>query len=108
MPSLDDVKVGDLVIFDGFSFKRIERVVKLTKTQITTNKGRYNKRNGHPIGGGGGYHSGYICAADEAELKKVHGEILHRRAASKLANTDWKKFPLETLQKVVEIVDSFS
>lgn len=50
MENLNDIKVGDKVIFHNSSGDFIEVVEKVTKTQIHTKFGKYRKSDGYKVG----------------------------------------------------------
>lgn len=54
--SLEGVKVGDVIVFEGghYSIKQFVNVESLTRTQVVTDNGfRFKKSNGFVIAGGG-------------------------------------------------------
>ena len=73
--SLENVKVGDVVIEHCRWENVIATVTKVTATQIVINGGdRYRKKDGHMVGGSGGWWVRYISVPKEGEI-----EILKRK-----------------------------
>lgn len=49
--TFDDLQVGDLVIVERMLTKNIQKIAKITKTQIILdNDEKYKKSNGYPVG----------------------------------------------------------
>lgn len=49
--TFDDLQVGDLVIVERMLTKNIQKIAKITKTQIILdNEEKYKKSNGYPVG----------------------------------------------------------
>ena len=72
--SLENVKVGDVVIEHCRWDKVIATVTKVTATQIVINgEDRYRKKDGYMVGGSGGWWVRYISVPEDGEL-----EILKR------------------------------
>lgn len=75
---LSSLEPGDPVIVNhGFAYasKKVDRVVRLTKTQVVLKKSsfKYKRRDGNAIGGGS-YAGGYISEADPAKIKQVEDD----------------------------------
>ena len=99
---LKDVKPGDRVIVSHHWSNAIGTVDRLTNTQIILKGGgRYRKKDGWRVGDRSSYGSTHLVQPTEQRIR----DIKHTNAAKKLENTKWKPYPLETLQRVLEILD---
>lgn len=78
MKSLEDVKVGDKVIFSNGWDKSIVVVTKVTKTQIHTGYSKYRKSDGRLVGAGMWDMSKIELYAEEA-YKEITIENNRRR-----------------------------
>ena len=67
--SLENVKVGDVVIEHCRWENVIATVTKVTATQIVINGGyKYRKKDGYMVGGSGGWWTRYICVPKDGEI----------------------------------------
>ena len=98
---LDSLKPGDRVIISGRWQDGISTVDRLTKTQILLKNGsRYRKKDGGLVGADS-YNSSQLYSPSE---KRVN-DIRHRKACEKIDKMAWKMLTLETLTKVLELVE---
>jgi len=96
---LDSLKPGDRVIVCGRWANSLRTVERLTKTQIVLKGSKFRKSDGGLVGADS-YNYAYLRSPTEQRVN----DIMHQRACDKIGKVAWKVLPLETLNKVLEIV----
>lgn len=79
---LNEVKVGDVLIYITTWNRTLCKVKSITPTQIVTDKGRFKKKNGFRVGGDTWTYS-QVAIPKEGEIKRIEenmfiGEVLHK------------------------------
>ncbi len=100
MSWLDKLKPGDRVIVsDGHRGAYVDRVDRITKTQIITKNGRWRKLDGHPVGGG----SWSLSMIREDTPEAV--EKANRTAQARyLSLVSWRTMPDDVLSVCAKLV----
>jgi hypothetical protein len=120
---IEQLEVGDKVVIDTgsqWSPYKFATVEKLTATQLTAGRERFNRRDGVKIGDGDNgyqtrlamrYYPDYrlmtIEEAETANLEKKQDQQI-KALAVKITNTHishLKNLPLETLQQVIKLLE---
>lgn len=101
---LDALKLRDEVAWykDGTWYVTV--VTRITKTQITTSDGRrWSIAKGNEVGAG--IYASWLRAATP-EIKQLAADAVEYEAlVSRLRNTDWRRWDLATLRRVVTAVE---
>jgi hypothetical protein len=98
---LQQLKPGDRVIVEARWQNAIMTVDRLTKTQIILkNRLRFRKSDGGLVGG-----DSYNNSSIHSPSKQRVGDIMHSRACEEIGKVKWKMLSLETLDKVLELVE---
>jgi hypothetical protein len=97
---LESLKVGDEVAVEAWNgWHSIEKVTKITKTQIVTNLGRYKRGSGLTVGGSI-WHSSEIVPVTDQIRKRVRKSII----ISKLRQLDFTRMTLDQLERIQAII----
>jgi len=86
--TLFDLKVGDEVVCDASSYKTIEKVVRVTSTQIILRNDRFKKSNGRRV-------------------KRVKWDFTRIYPADDPELEIWDHFPTDTLVKIVGLIEEY-
>jgi len=103
---LEQLKSGDLVIVSGSSIgslPSVEKVDRVTNTEIIIRSTKYRRNNGRQVGGSRWYTSWLQEATPEA-IKKIKDESRHRKLQYDLRETKWLWLSLEALEEIAAIV----
>lgn len=110
----DTLKPGDLVLVDGFN-EHIEKVVRLTPTQVVVGVNRFRRSDGRVIGGGGRSYD-FIKPLTESDKARIAAAIRYRTAVGtfeSLANEvrkgfNWRvgegRYTVEQLKAAIDIL----
>jgi hypothetical protein len=102
---LDGLAPGSIVAVEsgyGTPVYRLERVSKVTQTQIVLpDDCRYRKDSGARVGGGG-YRADYIMPATD----EIRAKIRTRYLAAKLSGINWYAVPLPMLETIYAAVSA--
>ena len=71
---LNEVKVGDTLIYITTWDRALCKVKSITPTQIVTDKGRFKKKNGFRVGGDTWTYS-QVAIPKEGEIKQIEERI---------------------------------
>ena len=72
MKDLSNVQVGDLLIKEFRGGANVVKVIRVTSTQvIVTHEQKYYKKNGHKVGGSGGFYFDSIHIPSDGEVESV-------------------------------------
>jgi len=93
---LAGLKPGDEV---SVANERIERVTKLTPTQIVVGHSRFNRKTGRSCGTSGWHTSWLYPVSQQLREKIARREVLHA-----LKYTDTSKVPTATLEAMVKLM----
>ena len=95
---LQSLSIGDEVVFQSRYDNRIEKVTKVTPTQIVVGKSRFKKSSGYEIGG-----SRWSILHLVKPTEEIRGGIEHARLADRLKNMDFKKLSLDRLREIYSV-----
>lgn len=104
---LNDLAEGDIVAIPcGFADReyRLERVTKVTQTQIVVGRTRYRKLDGREIGVGLQYRTCIVRATPEIRHQAKEGAIRNRLLV-RVINMNPHKLPIDQLRKICNILD---
>lgn len=94
---LAGLKVGDAVaVSTRWHGYRMDRVTKLTATQIVTTTGRYRRQNGWPVGS--------AESSIKEPTQEIRDDIEKRTLTSYVARYPFDKLSLDTLRSVVAAI----
>lgn len=102
--ALENVKIGDKVIFSNGWDESIETVTKVTKTQIHVGYVRYRKCNGRPVGSGA-WDRRRIEPYSEEAARKI--ELKNRRVemCDYIRSYSYGSLSFDDLQKVYNMIN---
>lgn len=99
----DILKVGDMVLIDKKEKgEKLAFVKKITNARIYVGGKTYNKRTGSEITEG--WPDSYLSIPTQEDIDRVNAKTKKMLLAKKLHNVCWEVFPLETLEKIFEVV----
>lgn len=99
---LQNLKPGDKVIVSGNHHESLDTVERVTATQIVLKAGRrYRKVDGWHVGGGSAFYSSNLMPVTREAVNRIRLRQLH----VKVAQINWRDVPLETLGKVLALVE---
>ena len=103
--SLENVKVGDVVIEHCRWENVIATVTKVTATQIVINRGdRYRKKDGYMVGGSGGWWVRYIRVPKEGEVEGLKRQKFIEDVVSRLNKLTARDVTYEQAVKIKEVL----
>lgn len=103
MESLEDVKVGDKVIFSNGWDKSIVTVTKVTKTQIHTGYSKYRKCDGRLVGAGA-WDMSRISLYTEEKGNEINIENKRRRMLAYFRSYKFNLLGYEEMVKVYNML----
>lgn len=104
-------QVGDKVVISSLHSKRIDTIIKVTKTQVTTASGvRFVIKTSRAVGDTGRWYRRYfqvVSPAQADELSREWEEAARKaELVSKLRKYDWATRNIDTLENIVSILDA--
>ena len=104
-------QVGDKVVISNEYGKRIETIIKVTKTQITVASGlRFVINTCRAVGDTGKWNRRYFYAITPADADRLSQEWEEDKQKAErvryLRKYDWETSELGTLNKVIDILDT--
>lgn len=99
--SLENVKVGDVVIERGPFLTEIKRVTKITPKYIVIGQSRYHKNNGRRCGSDYGT---YISIPREGEIESLKEKAFVWSIIRKLGNLSEKDITYDQAVKIKEVL----
>lgn len=99
METLENVRVGDKVIFSNNWMARVEIVTKVTKTQIHTKYSKYRKSDGRRIGACS-WDSDKIIPYSEEVVRQVERTAKQSKMVTELRNYPYHNLSYEKLEKI--------
>lgn len=109
MKKLEDLQVGDEVIIDSATYKRVGVVIRTTKLYIEVKSGcsthMYSKKDGRPKGCPGYSAPCILVATDES---KAEAEEFNRRTKYQIVirTCDMNSLPTDKLKQIYNIIKS--
>lgn len=101
--SISDLKEGDSVIIRSRNGNNVGVISKLTKTQLTVGLNKFNRSSGRQIGSTA-FYGLWLAVPLDGDIERVRAEARVRLLSNKLGGIDWRKQPLETLEKINAIL----
>jgi hypothetical protein len=101
--SISDLIAGDSVIVRSRNGSSLGVLSKVTKTQLTVGLNKFNRSSGRQIGSTA-FYGMWITVPVDGEIERVRAETRLRLLSNKLGGIDWRKQPLETLEKINAIL----
>ena len=104
---LQNIKPGYKVIvsYGGFhNLRKVEPVIKVTKTQIIVPTGRFRKKNGWLVGRGV-WNTTSISEATPEAIAEITAENEYRQVLSKILDVKWREVEPDKLKKILEILE---
>ena len=102
--SLENVKVGDVVIEHCRWENVIATVTKVTATQIVIRGDRYRKKDGYLIGCAGSWHHRWISLPKEGEIEEMKRLAIVGDVLSKVRMLGDKDVTYEQAVKIKEVL----
>lgn len=103
--SLENVKVGDVVIEHCRWENVIATVTKVTATQIVIGRGdRYRKKDGYMVGGSGGWYYRWITIPEEGEVEQLKRQKFIENVVSRLDKLTARDVTYEQAVKIKEVL----
>lgn len=99
METLENVRVGDKVIFSNNWRDSVEIVTKVTETQIHTKYSRYRKSDGRRIGAGS-FDINRILPYSEELVNRINRNEKQRKMVNELKNYPYHNLSYEKLEKI--------
>ena len=107
MNELENLKIGDWVIISGTYRKdKIATVDNITRRYIDVAGTKYSKINGFECSFS--YGSTRIHPATEEDVKRIKEQNRKDMYARFLKGRDWNSYPIEVLEKVIEVINDNS
>lgn len=103
MKELKDLVAGDEVLVIGTFNRRIAKVDKVTKTQITVNNARFRRDSGWQCGSDR-WNVTRISVPTEKEISDVKEENLRKTLIYTISSFDFKRLSTDELKQVYNIV----
>lgn len=103
MKELKDLVAGDEVLVTGTLHRRIDKVDKVTKTQIVIDNDRFRRDSGWQCGGDSWYRKS-ISVPTEKEISDVKEEILRKTLIYAISSFDFKRLSTDELKHLYNIV----
>jgi hypothetical protein len=104
---IEKLVIGNLVVVNGgaLTTQRIERVAKITPTQIVlASKERFRRKDGQRMGDAGDWHTCWIYEATPERLR----EVRVASARARVRHIDWSKLPddfvIEVCQRAKDLL----
>lgn len=96
---------GDTVIVYHFGsvrgWRKVEKVTRMTPTQVVVNSGRFRKDNGRMVGG---HYSACLLEATPDAVAKLRDDAEATRLRRSIQGVRWDAVPLETLRSVAHLL----
>lgn len=103
--SLENVKVGDVVIEHCRWKNVIATVTKVTATQIVIGGGdRYRKKDGYMVGGSGGWYYRWISLPKEGEVEALKRQKFIEDVVSEMKMRTARDVTYEQAVKIKEVL----
>lgn len=106
MNNLANVEVGDELLVCGRWQRRLSKVIRLTKTQIVTETGRFNRTTGRSVGGGI-WDLSWVRFPTDKDREQIHLKMLQNKLMKKL---DTLRSQVENMNKeaVTELLEKLN
>ena len=104
----EDVKVGDTIIISSPWEKKIDKVVKVTKTTFCTETARFRRDDGRLWGTSSYYCTRYAKKATEEEIQEMRIEVSRQKYYFKVKGLLEHHYPsLEDLKEIHSILNKY-
>ena len=105
--TLFDLKVGDEVVCDASPYKTIEKVVRVTSTQIILRNDRFKKSNGRRVKRAKWDFTRIYPADDPGVIAQIKEKGKRDHLIDKIEGEIWDHFPTDTLVKIVGLIEEY-
>lgn len=102
--SLENVKVGDVVIEHCRWENVIATVTKVTATQIVIGEDRYRKKDGYLIGSAGSWYHRWISLPKEGEIEELREQQFIDYVVSEMKKLTAQNVTYEQAVKIKEVL----
>lgn len=103
--TLEDVQVGDKVLWVGHYNKRILTVTRLTKTTIVCEHEKFRKSNGCSVPSGV-WNRSYIEVLTEEKRAQMQLEQKKYKLIQKCQQAPYHKFSIDILEAISNLIDN--
>lgn len=103
MKELKDLVVGDDVLVEGMSYKRIAKVNKVTKTQIVVDNARFKRDSGWQYGSDI-WNRRRVSVPTEKEISDIKEENFRKKLIYAIRSFDFKRLSTDELKQVYNIL----
>ena len=103
MKELKDLVVGDDVLVEGRSYRRIAKIDKVTKTQIVVDNARFRRDSGWQCGSDS-WNRRSISIPTEKEISDVKEENIRKKLIYAISSFDFKLLSTDELKQMYNIV----
>lgn len=104
MESLENVQVGDQVLWVGHYNKRILTVTRLTKTTIVCEHEKFRKDNGYSVPSDA-WNRSYIEVLTEEKRAQIQLEQKQYKLIKKCQQAPYCKFSIDILEAISNLID---
>lgn len=103
MKELKDLVVGDDVLVEGRSYRRIAKIDKVTKTQIVVDNARFRRDSGWQCGSDR-WNIRRISVPTEKDISDVKEKNLRKTLIYAISSSDFERLSTDKLKQVYNIV----
>lgn len=102
--SLENVKVGDVVIERCRWRIELAKVTKVTATQVVIGENRYRKKDGYLVGSTGSWYPNRISLPKEGEIEELKKQKFIEDVVSRLNKLKAQDVTYEQAVKIKEVL----
>ena len=102
--SLENVKVGDVVIERCRWRIALAKVTKVTATQVVIGENRYRKKDGYLVGSTGSWYPNRISLPNEGEIEELRAQKFIEDVVSRLNKLTAQDVTYEQAVKIKEVL----
>ena len=102
--SLENVKVGDMVIEHCHWRIAVSKVTKVTATQVVIGENRYRKKDGYLVGSVGSWYRRRISLPKEGEIEELKKQKFIEDVVSRLNKMTARDVTYEQAVKIKEVL----
>ena len=102
--SLENVKVGDMVIERSRWRIALAKVTKVTATQVVIGENRYRKKDGYLVGSAGRWYPNRISLPKEGEIEELKRQKFIEDVVSRLNKLTARDITYDQAVKIKEVL----
>ena len=102
--SLENIKVGDVVIERSRWRIALAKVTKVTATQVVIGEKRYRKKDGYLVGSKGSWYRSRISLPKESEIEELRAQKFIEDVVSRLNKLTARDVTYEQAVKIKEVL----